>query len=130
MIGDENVAIDHSVLPRAGETESGARLREIIPGRPRARTSMPARRLSLSRTSETTDDGTLERMLPAAHAAMSHAWAGPAVVFRAVSTISTAFEMAHHVLAVIFTRNPGNPGSKLRFNEPRRRWSRDADAYR
>jgi hypothetical protein len=101
----------------AGETGSGARLREMIPGRLPGRRSMLKRPLSLSGNSESAKDGTLDRMSPAAHASISHAWARPTLVFCAVLIISTAFEMAHHVLAVIFACIPGSPGSKLRFNE-------------
>jgi len=98
---DENVAIDHSVL--LGETGSGARLREMIPARLPGRRSALTGPLSLSSNLELADDGTLERMLPATHASISHAWAPPTLVFWAVLIISTAFEMAHHVLAVIFS---------------------------
>jgi hypothetical protein len=50
------------------------------------------------------NDGTLDRMVPVAHASITQAWARPSLVFCVAATISTAFEMAHHVLAVIRQR--------------------------
>jgi hypothetical protein len=54
-------------------------------------------------------------MSPAAHIVISHAWARSTLVFWAVLIISTAFEMAHHVLAVIFLvcRTFGGPRSNF-----------------
>jgi hypothetical protein len=104
----------------AGETDSGARLREMIPGRLPGRRSMLTGPLSLSSNSESADDGTLERMLPATHASISHACARPTLVFWAVLIISTAFEMAHHVLAVISSvcRTLGTPRHfSMRFGQ-------------
>jgi hypothetical protein len=44
----------------------------------------------------------IERCL--SHASITHAWARPSFVPCVAATISTAFEMAHHVLAVIRQR--------------------------